>query len=105
MSSEHLFPLTGVLQGGRQATSGGAQLGSHDQHLEVAVSYLLPEAMSVMTWDVRIRPLSTTQWRLVDMDEVDLAEPLQRVPGLFLVEQCLERWLQGVGTQLELPFP
>ena len=80
-------------------------MGEMDQHLEVAVSYLLPEASSCMTWDVRIRPLSTTKWRLVDMDEVDLADPLERVPGLFLVETCLERWLQGVGTQLKLPFP
>ena len=83
----------------------GDQVGEYDQHIEVAISYTLPEAMSVMTYDVRVRSLASTRYRLVDLDEVELAGDVLCVPGLAVVEQCLERWLSGTGTQLRLPFP
>lgn len=80
-------------------------MGQYDQHIEVAISYVLPESESQLTWDVRVRTLLSGKYRLVDMDEIDLAGDVQVAPGLATVELCLERWLSGVGTQLKLPFP
>ena len=79
-------------------------MGRGDQHLEVAVSYLLSEGESELVWDVRIRSGNGTTWRLVEVDSLDLAMPLCDVPGLALTCGLLERWLSGVGFQLSL-FP
>lgn len=80
-------------------------MGEHDQHVEVSVSYLLPEAECQMTWDVRCRTLLSGKWRLVDMSEVDLTDPLLATPGLAVVERVLERFLDSLGVQMTLPFP
>jgi hypothetical protein len=79
-------------------------MGRHDQYVEVVVSYTLPEAESEITWDVRIRTNTAGAWRLYVMDTNDIAEVIHAVPGLRAVESILERWLEGVGVQMELPF-
>lgn len=79
-------------------------MGAEDQYVEVRVTYVLPEGTDELTWDVRVRTRGNDTFRLYDMDELNLADPVLNCPGLRPVEQLLERWLSSSGVQLSLPF-
>lgn len=80
-------------------------MGRYDQTFEVSVCFVLPEATSEVTWDVRYRLSPSAKFRLWEVDSTDIADPLTFTPALGGIEHLVEKWLKGVGCQLELPFP